>query len=117
MRERQVTRYFCSGCDREYKSKGGCKAHEKLCWRLPHTKACPTCKFSSTHEEEVPIEIEDLIATGYRRNGHNCSHPSFVRHVGRFAKEHHISVGCSLHSATTIDDYPEGYEPLWLQEE
>jgi len=115
MRERQVIRYFCSGCDKEYKSKSGCKSHEKLCWALPHTKACPTCRFSSVHEEEVPIEVADGVITGHKSDGYDCSHPSFVGHVGRHAREYNVSVGCSLHDALTIDDYPVGYEPLRLQ--
>jgi hypothetical protein len=42
---KEVLKYVCEHCKREYKVKINAKNHEIICWKNPKLKTCLTCVF------------------------------------------------------------------------
>lgn len=40
---KEVLKYVCDHCGREYRRKSNAEHHEAICWKNPELKACPTC--------------------------------------------------------------------------
>lgn len=106
MREDYVLRFFCSGCGKEYKTKQGCRGHEKRCWFMPHMRACPTCEFSVPHEEEIVIgrESNGDQRSALRANGYDCMNPHVSGHCGEYAEAFNLSVNCAMHVTHEVED-------------
>jgi hypothetical protein len=106
MEERKVTRFYCV-CGRDFKSRSGCKGHEKICWFVKENEACPTCRFARRRYESYLSETTDSEGTPYTvegtvNAGYICLHESFEKHKAphMYAKEYNISVGCEMHEPT-----------------
>jgi C1A family cysteine protease len=42
---KEVLKYACEHCKREYKVKSNAEHHENICWNSPKLKTCITCIF------------------------------------------------------------------------
>ncbi len=63
---KQITRYQCEFCDRNYSRLRSAEEHEKICLRNPENKSCSTCFNAINDIEPVCAVTSEKIFVRYR---------------------------------------------------
>lgn len=42
---KQITKYVCEHCSREYRREKNAEKHESICWKNKENRTCLTCKY------------------------------------------------------------------------
>jgi len=91
---REVRKWRCGFCKKDYYNKSYCKNHEDKCYHNPKNKACISCAYNEKTYIEVPENPYYAGAISYKEfDGQYCA--KYQRWVYKMdTKERNLEIDC-----------------------
>ena len=55
----KIEKWECEYCVKEYRTRGGCRVHEKRCFKNPGMRACASCGYKMFQQVVESVDFED----------------------------------------------------------